>query len=930
MKFLSSRKARQTGFRSGQRGMALVIVLSLVVLVTVTVVAFFTRATGNRSVAASRANRGVAAQMAETGADYTVAKFLADAAPGNTNILPPVITNSSGFSDVNLIRQSVFLADPGASSDNTATPSRNGVSLSATRWSMPQLLVSGGFPDTNSLPGWIYVNQYGSITNKPGSNSVGRFAYNAYDAGGLLDINVAGHPSSIVPGDANYNLIRGTLAAADLSTLTNIAVDSFIAWRNPSTAGDPSSYANAVVNAAGRGFLAPQQGDNYFLTRQDLIAAASNPIVGIGVSCLPYLTHFTRELARPSVSLPGGATNLMTSRYALSQLSNPATASTIFTADISQANPDFFSLIYSGVDWSVNSDVEVEGPAPMSAGSGFAPDAWTSDLKFKSVALGANVIDQFSRPIGTTDATLLTDPESGNVVAGKLNLPYLAGAYALYSVTSANLNEFTFDFSILPEAWTPPECTYLTPMLAGTISADSKLTLSISYKSGGAVVATANADGGSVEIDPSSGSPFVDAPGASSSSTPPAPIPAFTFSDFPATSVVLQGNGNPSSPLNLWGRNFVLTVADLNVANGFFHQTVTVPPPNSYYDSSGSEMVIDDCEITVTVTINDLSLVLSGSNINYNAYGQDAATPPAPPKSLSLSLNHTDTFLWSAMPKSASSPVAGIAVTAEDPRTVRNAGDVGEYKLSENSSLDLSKPDTVSLPRVSNQTHAYTLNALNTKIYNTSYRPPTNAIGSVGDLGAVFRENPFRTIDFCSGTNNSPDWRLLDLCSTYPAPSSGVRGGVVNLNSRQTNVLAAILSGAVTMGTNTLASDDIGKIVGDLTSNNAVTPMEHRSSLVEFVSTNSSLAVASGVTINSQVEKQGLEAPIRALGEVGQTRTWNLLIDVVAQAGRFPPGTTSFTGDQFVVGGEDRVWVSVAIDRITGKVIDRQTEVVKE
>jgi len=70
------------------------------------------------------------------------------------------------------------------------------------------------------------------------------------------------------------------------------------------------------------------------------------------------------------------------------------------------------------------------------------------------------------------------------------------------------------------------------------------------------------------------------------------------------------------------------------------------------------------------------------------------------------------------------------------------------------------------------------------------------------------------------------------------------------------------------------------------------------------------------------------EAPIRALASAGQTRVWNLMIDVVAQAGRFPQSATAL--DKFAVEGERRYWVHVAIDRYTGQVIDKQIEVVKE
>jgi hypothetical protein len=67
----------------------------------------------------------------------------------------------------------------------------------------------------------------------------------------------------------------------------------------------------------------------------------------------------------------------------------------------------------------------------------------------------------------------------------------------------------------------------------------------------------------------------------------------------------------------------------------------------------------------------------------------------------------------------------------------------------------------------------------------------------------------------------------------------------------------------------------------------------------------------------------------RALSDTTQTRTWRLLIDVIAQTGRYPPNAASFENG-FVVVGEQRYWVHVAIDRFTGRVIDKQIEVVNE
>ena len=53
------------------------------------------------------------------------------------------------------------------------------------------------------------------------------------------------------------------------------------------------------------------------------------------------------------------------------------------------------------------------------------------------------------------------------------------------------------------------------------------------------------------------------------------------------------------------------------------------------------------------------------------------------------------------------------------------------------------------------------------------------------------------------------------------------------------------------------------------------------------------------------------------------------MIDVVAQTGHFKPNAARLQND-FVVEGEEHDWVHVAIDRFTGQVVDKQTEVVKE
>jgi hypothetical protein len=52
------------------------------------------------------------------------------------------------------------------------------------------------------------------------------------------------------------------------------------------------------------------------------------------------------------------------------------------------------------------------------------------------------------------------------------------------------------------------------------------------------------------------------------------------------------------------------------------------------------------------------------------------------------------------------------------------------------------------------------------------------------------------------------------------------------------------------------------------------------------------------------------------------------MLDIIVQSGRYPPNDSTLAG--FVVEGEQRYWLHVAIDQFTGQVIDKQIEVVNE
>lgn len=318
---------------TNSRGMALVVTLALVVLATITVMAFFTRATAHRSIESTRSNRILAWQVVESGADYVTASLLREIETNSTLVgttyLPT--TNAfavpqrplpsawaSGADFANLLRRSVNEATNGVGETNASThrvtdPSANGRVIPLADWNSPALLGGSGFTDASQLPNWIYLNRDGSTTATPTANAIGRFAYTVYDQGGLLDANVAGHPASADPAS-----LRGTLAAANLSQLPGLsgqgaAIDQLVDFRNPGAAPNYPAFAH---QAAHGGFLLPRTDysggivtNNFFASRQDLLRYARTKNTPL-TNALPQLTHFSRVSTGPTWTplTPDGST----------------------------------------------------------------------------------------------------------------------------------------------------------------------------------------------------------------------------------------------------------------------------------------------------------------------------------------------------------------------------------------------------------------------------------------------------------------------------------------------------------------------------------------------------------------------------------------------------------------------------------------------
>lgn len=217
---------------------------------------------------------------------------------------------------------------------------------------------------------------------------------------------------------------------------------------------------------------------------------------------------------------------------------------------------------------------------------------------------------------------------------------------------------------------------------------------------------------------------------------------------------------------------------------------------------------------------------------------------------------------------------------------------------------------------------------------------------TVAELGCVFSDSIWRNIDFF--TPQSPYSKLLDLFCIHDSPPDQVMvAGKINLNTRQVPVLQCVLKGAyrdaLNIGTSLpLTSSDSSAVANMLvtrTTTNAVGygPLINVGDLVgsyspsagTYTGLSSDLTGIIGTTVSANgVIQRFREAAIRPLADCGQTRVWNLMIDLVVQTGRFPPSAGLLSN--FLVEGERRYWLHVAIDRATGQVIDSQFELVQE
>ncbi len=200
---------------------------------------------------------------------------------------------------------------------------------------------------------------------------------------------------------------------------------------------------------------------------------------------------------------------------------------------------------------------------------------------------------------------------------------------------------------------------------------------------------------------------------------------------------------------------------------------------------------------------------------------------------------------------------------------------------------------------------------------------------SVADMGLAFRDDPWTSLNLFGDPDdpsNPGDGALLDLFSLTEKP---IRAGVVNPNAAPAAVLEALLSGAAIREGAALPSQKAKDYALAIRAELDAQPLLNPAGIAALAGkVTTSIPVDSNIGVTGVVNHKDRQVITRALADPANTRTWNLLVDVIAQSGKLPPSATSLA--TFIRSGERRFWYHIAIDRFTGEIVDIQRETIFE
>lgn len=1015
------------------RGAALLMTLACLLLVSIIVVAFLSKASLSSRIAFSSAGQARADWIADTALASVIGDLRNEIRDGSTVVtasnfsvftprpmsgnrtnlraapsLPasaPDRNLSPALTKVSFLDLPFRPVDPtayGAISPpvrvvekvNTETLSVNNRSVSNRRWQRPMLLPSNL---TVPSPDWIYVNRAGPVersANPPGTAAqasdpgspryvLGRFAYVVYDIGSLLDANTAGHRTDAAPEDVGW---KGSQAWADLSRLgmNATAVDALARWRAAAVLPGADALRTAVERQKSAGNMLFEPGNNAFMSRGDLIRYfTANGLAEF----LPQFTVFQRALNQPSfqaatpsdsqgtssVNYAAEAANaasinagalvvrvlqpfqredgstatvgepLIKQRFPLQRLARVtwnATAdssseiyrwfglsrgsasqpwtyhhgspSRILTLSEVAAlstprEPDFFELLKAAIlRGSLGRDAGGRGYGDGNFEEGPASDTQSEDIATDDqiIRIGAAIIDQYDSDSYPTEISF-----NGLSMFGIEDLPYLIRAWPItYDQTPAGAvtRQMQGDFRV--ELWNPHRPSPVQqdrPSAIRIVSSGRGYTWTwsdIGYQQG--------------PLTPYSGSLDINITAASYRSADLAPG-TFIGSSANYAGWAFAGIVSPAgvsftlqyeAPTGGWRPySEIRRVVETGGGNA-----VGFNPPPYFICFVGK---------------SDPRTDRFGMTASYQSWmGGDREGPGRPLRWDSGGGIVTMKHFWPRLTAGFSYDTSiGVAYNPPPSKAGFGRSFLADLAVNRTNSrmryrdFDQMTRGGDSYYAQSGSSEGYMHLPANAENFPVILNRPFR---SVAEMGYAFRDQPMKSIDFFTAL--SADAALLDFFTLSDVPVRSASLTPDFGSAAREPILRAILASAFRRENVALNDTQLSAIVGAIRARLAATgPLGNPSELVTQVMENISISDPAVARNKSQ-----RETIVRALADSLNTRTWNFLIDVVAQSGRLRVGAPSFS--DFVVEGERRYWLHVAIDRSTGRIVEQLLEPVHE
>lgn len=876
------------------KGAALIIVLAFVVLLTVLSLTYFSRTTTDRQLAQSSFNDTTADLVARSALDITVSDLKQDIAikPVTTaNIQPARYPAGIPTDNPNLVRYSSRSAAASRASTVSSTdPSANGRSISRARWNSHYLiprLNTGTQIDSTPVssfvaPDWVLVTAEGPKPT-PAPNEInkiiGRYAFAVYDEGGLIDMNVGGFPFYA-------NLTRPTRPARRLTPKypveeSEIMLAAFTpnapcpkfnqSGQNPRTipTGAPFSWTPGTNH--------PGTASANFLPHGLSINTSTGEISGIPTS--PGIFNIAL-----SVTAPGCAID--TSTWTLTVTGFLTPDSTPWPVNVARKG----TLAFADLRTLPATPTAITPTTPVGDMGGFpSPTPINKLMGWRNYATTQQTGASFDNPqfpLGNADFFARY---------------FLGAAYPLAT-------SFT---TVSAVSWGIPPRTDQAAMNRQELI---KLQRTIGFSQS-----------------------LLQYLG--------------TFSrelNRPAQDWPLKSGNRLSDRFDMTNLQIAIPGFRIRPGNNGKGHAWGLAKKSDFFRLFGL--------VWVDGTHNPLT---KGTDPNYYGHWQyggpghthDINSLPADPDFFQI-INYA----------------TNEAVGVNDPTRIRNTFNIGAALIDLYDGDDLDDPDpnppvngnygnTITIIDYDGipLNYAYGIEAMSydDPAFNFARPPlaprppgpPTDYVllnrrfENVGEFGYAYNPAstiPSKTLDFASASN---DRALLDFF-TYNTASS--RSGIVNLNTRNGPVLASIIRGAwvhdpgaeaLPPDATYLVSQNDALAAGQaiVQETTSATPGRGPALTRADVARLAAAAASALHQVPGASEDEKKQTIARALAEAGQARTWNLMIDVIAQTGRYAPGTTVLTDpSKFIVQGEKRYWLHIALDRDNGTVLGTQLEEVVE